>query len=174
MLHATSPPGARTLYRPMLSSQKSSSSTDIITSADLTAHFRDYLRVLNTGGWASLRYYVAPRLAHNSRPFTLANFAKMLKAGSTFRPDMIVADTGKRTLAARMEIEVPNDDGSINVFKEHVFYHFDANWKIDEIWSVFNMPDDRRGLNAVGDGRPSKVIPSRPPRDFRDDDRSAF
>lgn len=162
MLHATSPPGARNLYRPMLSTQKSSSSDSMLSSADLTAHFREYIRVLNTGGWASLRYYVAPRLLHNQRPFTLAGFAKLLRPGSTFTTDMIVADIGKRTLAARMEIEVPNPDGSINVFKEHVFYHFDTNWKIDEIWSVFNMPDDRRGGS-----RPSKVIQ-------REDDRAAF
>jgi len=131
----------------------------ITTSADLTAHFRAFLRLLNTRLLTNITAFVAPRLEWNGKRMSSQTFASMVVPGAVFSPAMIVADVSKRTLAVRMEIELPTkespapsvrDEGTSTsstppvrsrFITEHVFYHFNDNWLIDEVWSVFSHGD---------------------------------
>lgn len=140
-----------------------STPSNMTTSAEFTAHFRGYLRVINMRIWSNLSAYVASRISLNGRKMSQDAFSSLIAPGAVFSADMVVADVSKRTLTARMDIEFPvtlatsdtameNSDPvheqdckidslggkrEIRRIKEHVFYHFNEAWRIDQVWSVF-------------------------------------
>lgn len=80
--------------------------------------------------------------------------------GASVSAEFVVVDMGKRMLAARVDIEAPTALGSspgstsptmdedrrgsgssTDTVREHVFYHFDNSWRIDEVWSVTERPE---------------------------------
>ncbi|CAK9785407.1 hypothetical protein CC85DRAFT_51610 [Cutaneotrichosporon oleaginosum] len=137
---------------------------DVSSAAALTAHFRAYVRQLNQRLPSTLRLYLAPRVTYNGRRMSAESFAALASPpGATVASEMVVADVSKRLLAARMEVELnhptpstpvvnsadasplesPQSDEvrrgsstSVEHIREHVFYHFDEQWRIDEVWSV--------------------------------------
>jgi predicted ester cyclase len=138
---------------------------DVSSPAALTAHFRAYVRQLNQRLPSTLRLYLAPRISYNGRRISADAFAaQACPPGATVSSEMVVADISKRLLAARIEVEVhhqtpsPSVNGtgtggsplespqgeeprrgsssSVEHVREHVFYHFDEQWRIDEVWSV--------------------------------------
>lgn len=138
---------------------------DVSSPAALTAHFRAYVRQLNQRLPSTLRLYLAPRISYNGRRISADTFAaQACPPGATVSSEMVVADISKRLLAARIEVEVhhqtpsPSVNGtgtggsplespqgeeprrgsssSVEHVREHVFYHFDDQWRIDEVWSV--------------------------------------
>ncbi|BEI79664.1 hypothetical protein CcaverHIS002_0101930 [Cutaneotrichosporon cavernicola] len=134
--------------------------TDLSSPPTLTAHFRAYIRQLNQPLPSTMRLYLAPRIIYNGRRMSAEAFtAQACPPGATVSSEMVVADISKRLLAARIEVEVPQtspiptnggstpegsqsqevrrgSSGSFEHVREHVFYHFDDSWRIDEVWSV--------------------------------------
>ncbi|GMK59643.1 hypothetical protein CspeluHIS016_0802490 [Cutaneotrichosporon spelunceum] len=145
---------------------------DLASPAALTAHFRAYIRQLNQHLPSTLRLYLAPRIVHNGRRISAEAFAaQVCPPGATVSSEMIVADIAKRLLAARVLVEVPHTNpgpvsdaavpdssnaqalrrGSGSSFQhvcEHVFYHFDESWCIDEVWSVTEPRSDSPRLRG--------------------------
>lgn len=139
---------------------------DVANPAALTAHFRSYIRQLNQRLPTSLRMYLAPRVNYNGRRMSAESFAALVcPPGATLSSEFVVADVSKRLLAARIEVEVPQQSVTVpssptmngvtpdspspdelrrgsapDHMREHVFYHFDENWRIDEVWSVGEKP----------------------------------
>jgi predicted ester cyclase len=128
-------------------------SSRISTTLELTAHFRAYIRLLNTRLMTHLGSYVAPRVEMNGRQLSLTAFSTLIPPGSVFTPAMIIADVAKRSVAVRLGIEVPetsvaaaaglpNAPTSAHIH-EHVFYHFNEQWLIDQVWSAFSYGESR-------------------------------
>lgn len=133
--------------------------TRITTAADLTAHFRGYLRVMNTRLWSNLAGYLAPRITLNGKKLSQTTFTTLVTHGASFSAELIVADVAKRTLAARMEIELTttamnewngmSGTPTTRVVHEHVFYHFNENWLIDEVFSMYSYGEDVGNQNQA-------------------------
>lgn len=85
---------------------------NIKTQADLTNHYRGYLRALNTRTFDLVGRYVAKRPRVNGSPVTLAEYCSMISQGATYTPEDIVADIQARTIAARLTVEYPVNNGS--------------------------------------------------------------
>lgn len=113
---------------------------DIRTSADLACHYRQYLRCLNKGAFDILNVYIARSVRHNDKHLSINGYAGLIPPGATFCLLDIVTDIHARTLAARLQIEVPRTRNGcstpgVQTLMELVFYHFDENWLINEVWS---------------------------------------
>jgi predicted ester cyclase len=119
----------------------------IITSADLASHFKTYLRSLNMDLWSTVASYIAPRVVLSGQKLTAKQFISLIAPGALFSADMIVADMSSRTLAVRMEIQLPASvmrewvdlpgGPTSRHVTEHCFYHFNEHWRIDQVWCRF-------------------------------------
>lgn len=80
---------------------------DIKTQADLTNHYRGYLRALNTRTFDLVGRYVAKRARHNGFALSHTDYCALIPQGATYTPEDIVADIQGRTIAARLSVEYP-------------------------------------------------------------------
>lgn len=80
---------------------------NIKTQADLTNHYRAYLRALNTRTFDLVGRYVAKRARHNGYTLSHTEYCALVPQGATYTPEDIVADIQGRTIAARLSIEYP-------------------------------------------------------------------
>lgn len=119
------------------------SATTIDTAGQLAQHYRDYLRVLNSGNHHFLKQYVAHEAVHNGRQMSRAEYAELIPPGAMFFTDSVLADVGQRSVAARLSIEytglpvgATSGEPKLQRVMEHVFYTYDDKWKIERVWSM--------------------------------------
>lgn len=80
---------------------------NIKTQADLTNHYRGYLRALNTRTFDLVGRYIAKRARHNGQLISHTEYCSLIPQGATYTPEDIVADIQGRTIAARLSVEYP-------------------------------------------------------------------
>jgi predicted ester cyclase len=117
---------------------------------DLLDVYRAYLQCLNERQWPRLGEFVADQLSYNGRRMTLQDYKAMLEGDVDaipdlqFRPEVLIADGD--VVACRLFFECTprhtflgfEPTGGQVSFPEHVFYRFDDDRRIAEVWSVID------------------------------------
>jgi len=122
----------------------------ITTVDEFKAYFRRYIYSLHTSLEDAARYF-APTMTVNGEAMAASDFTAQIRPGSTFNVPMIVADVRDRTLAVRMIIDLPIpstlglglERPKGTRLEEHVFYHFNEHWLMDEVWSIYGHAPPR-------------------------------
>ncbi len=122
-----------------------------MTKQELADIYRAYIACLNRQDWDSLGNFVHDGANHNSRPFGLAGYRKMLVndfeqiPDLVFNIDILVVDPPH--VSARLQFEcspkglflgLPVNGRKIS-FAENVIYEF-RDGKIVRVWSVIDKP----------------------------------
>lgn len=132
------------------------------SGVDLTSHYRNYVRALNTRSFDLICRYTAPDMTHNGVAVGHTEFCNLIPPGAVFMPEDIIVDFPNRTIAARLYIEYPCMTGHTTVWgvypfapaeeergrpeargrrrvcqvDEMAFYRFDDEWRIESINSM--------------------------------------
>lgn len=104
------------------------------TPADLEAHYRSYIDVLNSKDWGTLPSFLAPDVVHNDKQLGPAGYRLLIPDETVFRIDSVLADVEKKEIAARLHITVAG-----KALVEHVFYRWtdgESGWVIQRVWSM--------------------------------------
>ncbi|MDO3638335.1 ester cyclase [Mycolicibacterium arseniciresistens] len=118
---------------------------------DLLNVYRAYLQCLNERQWPRLGEFVADQLSYNGRRMTLQDYRTMLEGDVDaipdlhYQPEVVIADDN--VVACRLFFECTprhtflgfEPTGGQVSFPEHVFYRFDDERRIAEVWSVIDM-----------------------------------
>lgn len=122
-----------------------------MSESDLLAVYRAYLQCLNDRQWPRLGEFVADQLTYNGRRITLRDYRAILEGDVDAIPDLqyqpevlIAADD---VVACRLFFECTprrtflgfEPTGGQVSFPEHVFYRFDDDRRIAEVWSVIDL-----------------------------------
>lgn len=129
---------------------------------DLTSHYRNYVRALNTRTFDLIARYVATPVNHNGVNMGPTEFFNLIPPGAVFMPEDIIVDFTNRTIAARLFVEYPCSTGSTTLWgvypfanpegeeeqrgrtemrgtrrilqvDEMAFYRFDEEWRIESV-----------------------------------------
>ncbi|EKD05116.1 hypothetical protein A1Q2_00582 [Trichosporon asahii var. asahii CBS 8904] len=128
------------------------------SGVDLTSHYRNYVRALNTRTFDLICRYVAARVTHNGVTMGHAEFCSLIPPGAVFMPEDIIVDFTNRTIAARLYVEYPCTTGCTTLWgvapfaadgeeergrtecrrkicqvDEMAFYRFDEEWRIESV-----------------------------------------
>lgn len=152
------------------------------SGVDLTSHYRNYVRALNTRTFDLICRYVAKRVTHNGVTMGPSEFCNLIPPGAVFMPEDIIVDYTNRTVAARLYVEYPcmtgcttlwgvspflNPDGEeerdrtevrgrrrICQVDEMAFYRFDEEWRIESVnFMVTSRNPIRSGSGSDDDYR---------------------
>lgn len=77
------------------------------SGVDLTSHYRNYVRALNTRALDLIGRYVAATVTLNGNSMAHTEFCALIPPGAVFMPEDIIVDFPNRTVAARLYIEYP-------------------------------------------------------------------
>jgi predicted ester cyclase len=107
-----------------------------VSTADLSAIYRDYIACLNRQDWPELGRFVAPDVRHNGRDFGLAGYRAMLERDFATIPDLafdirllvaepphVAALLGFRCSPRGTFLGLPVEGRTVT-FTENVFYRF--------------------------------------------------
>ena len=107
-----------------------------MSTADLSAAYRQYIACLNRQDWPRLGRFVAPDVRHNGRAFGLAGYRAMLEADFETIPDLafdirllvtepphVAARLGFRCSPKGTFLGLPVDGRTVT-FTENVFYTY--------------------------------------------------
>ena len=132
-----------------------------MTERDLQTIYRGYLNCLNERQWSRLGEYVAEELSYNGERRTLADYQAMLEKDThaipdlQFTPELLLADDS--IVACRLAFRcTPRHEflgfeptgGQIS-FSENVFYRFDDEWRIVDVWSVIDLQAIREQVSQA-------------------------
>jgi predicted ester cyclase len=122
-----------------------------MSQGDLLDVYRAYLHCLNERQWPRLGEFVADRLSYNGKHITVADYRTMLEGDVDAVPDLqyqakVLIAAGD-VVACRLLFECTprrtflgfEPTGGQVSFPEHVFYRFDDDRRIAEVWSVIDM-----------------------------------
>lgn len=108
--------------------------------APLEVFYQSYVAALNARNWTEIQTnHVRPTVTHNNIPMTPVQYTTMIEESLkpygddvVFFPEILVVDTAKGLIAAKLTIENPQSTARV---KEHVFYQC-VEEKIHEVWSM--------------------------------------
>ncbi|KAF6814854.1 SnoaL-like polyketide cyclase [Colletotrichum sojae] len=139
---------------------------------DLRALYRDYVAAMNgRGGEQELRRFCGPRVRHNDRPLSLADYARSMQmsheaiAGLHFEIQELLVDDETQQVAARLQITgTPvsefagvRPNGKSVKFHEHCMYRFDRG-RISVVWATMELDSFRLQLEAETGRRKSSTL----------------
>jgi hypothetical protein len=148
----------------------------ITTTEEFKAYYLSYVQALHIDLNAVARF-LSPELILNGEVMAPLELVNIIRPGSTFGITMLVAELSERTIAVRMVIDVPVPSTTglgleepyeptlvgEDSIQEHVFYRFNDQWLIEEIWSIYRSPDFPPIVRQVKNNHPNAPLPVQSP-----------
>jgi predicted ester cyclase len=121
-----------------------------MNSDELSAIYRGYIDCLNQQDWDSLERYVSENVSHNGKTLGLSGYRAMLEGDFAAIPDLYfnvaLLVSQPPHIASRLVFNcTPTGmlfglpvNGKPVQFEENVFYEFDDDGKIQNVWSIID------------------------------------
>lgn len=121
-----------------------------MNSDELSAIYRGYIDCLNQQDWDSLERYVSENVSHNGKTLELSGYRAMLEGDFAAIPDLYfnvaLLVSQPPHIASRLVFNctpigmlfgLPVNGKPVQ-FEENVFYEFDDDGKIQNVWSIID------------------------------------
>lgn len=121
-----------------------------MNSDELTASYRGYIECLNRQDWDNLGCYVSENVSHNGKALGLSGYRAMLEGDFEAIPDLYfdvaLLVSQPPHVASRLVFNctpigmlfgLPVNGKPVQ-FEENVFYKFDEDGKIQNVWSIID------------------------------------
>ncbi|QEM82631.1 ester cyclase [Halomonas binhaiensis] len=121
-----------------------------MNSDELSARYRGYIECLNQQDWDSLGRYVSENVSHNGKTLGLSGYRAMLEGDFAAIPDLyfnvallvsqpphIASQLVFNCTPTGMLFGLPVNGKPVQ-FEENVFYEFDEDGKIQNVWSIID------------------------------------
>jgi predicted ester cyclase len=116
--------------------------TRVVTLPDhLTDLYAAYIDVLNRAAWSELPEYLQVPVIHNDHILDIDGYKALIPPNTHFTIASTVGSVEQREIAVRLKITV--DEKRI---REHVFYRYGEDWKVEEVWSIWEEVANGEGV----------------------------